>query len=171
MGKHHTFTQPHLGEWLSQYRRAMQFGLSIPAMQPMDGADMRLALAQNDADYWSGLITKEEGNARAGAILAANAEHNGPRRTKADLRKAIIERDGDCCSICGHELGDDATIEHIQPLSRGGTWAFANLALAHAACNRLAGNAPASVKLAATALRGRAYMHDAAAVRAQMGEG
>lgn len=56
----------------------------------------------------------------------------------------LRERDGEHCWFCGfkmrfgapYNIGKAATIEHIQPLSKGGNWAIDNLALCHVGCNR-----------------------------------
>ncbi len=41
------------------------------------------------------------------------------------------------CWVCGkHVARDDATLEHIQPLSQGGNSHLENLAISHAVCNR-----------------------------------
>lgn len=40
------------------------------------------------------------------------------------------------CWICGEQVApDDATLEHIKPLSEGGSSHIENLAISHAACN------------------------------------
>jgi 5-methylcytosine-specific restriction endonuclease McrA len=40
------------------------------------------------------------------------------------------------CWVCGaHVAPEDATLEHIQPRSEGGTGHQDNLAISHAACN------------------------------------
>ena len=40
------------------------------------------------------------------------------------------------CWVCGEQVAlDDATLEHIQPLSEGGNSHIENLAISHAACN------------------------------------
>lgn len=45
------------------------------------------------------------------------------------------------CYVCGlHVKAQDATLEHIKPLSRGGTDAWDNLAISHAHCNAERGN-------------------------------
>lgn len=40
------------------------------------------------------------------------------------------------CWICGRQVAaEDATLEHIKPLSEGGNSHIENLAISHAACN------------------------------------
>jgi 5-methylcytosine-specific restriction endonuclease McrA len=93
-----------------------------------------------------------------GALAAAVAEHRatkgktaGGYRSNAHLREMLRERDGAGCWLCGHELGDDCTIEHKLATANGGTWAFGNLALAHRECNRSLGRLPVAAKEAARA--------------------
>lgn len=41
------------------------------------------------------------------------------------------------CWVCAqHVSAEDATLEHIQPLSEGGNSHLENLAISHATCNR-----------------------------------
>lgn len=72
-------------------------------------------------------------------------------RDRLSRREAVRARDGDDCWRCGHpmrfgapyNLGKAATIEHLIPLSRGGTWVLENLVLCHVGCNRhMADNPP-----------------------------
>ena len=61
-----------------------------------------------------------------------------------ERRAAVRKRDGDECWHCGNPMrfgppfnaGKAATIEHVMPLSQGGTWALGNLRLCHGRCNR-----------------------------------
>lgn len=54
----------------------------------------------------------------------------------------LLGRDGAACRLCGEEFTDVAepTIDHIWPVSRGGTSQLDNLQLAHALCNNRRGN-------------------------------
>jgi 5-methylcytosine-specific restriction enzyme A len=54
-------------------------------------------------------------------------------------RAAIFERAGGACHICGGKIavGDAWDVEHIRPLSMGGTNDPDNLAPAHAKCHRV----------------------------------
>lgn len=55
----------------------------------------------------------------------------------------VFERDNWTCNICGNRInkrlrGDSwmrATLDHIMPLSRGGTHTYDNVAAAHWICN------------------------------------
>lgn len=45
------------------------------------------------------------------------------------------------CGLCGHKIRKiDLTVDHIIPLSRGGTHEVANLRLVHAKCNVIKGS-------------------------------
>lgn len=58
--------------------------------------------------------------------------------SKRDLVKALVGRDGKHCYLCNKPFSNNnrPTIDHIKPLSKGGSWHFDNLALAHLACNQ-----------------------------------
>lgn len=89
--------------------------------------------------------------ASAAAQLSAEREpiRAGKRGRNAKLVSRVRERDGDDCWYCGDPCGDDATLEHLQPLSLGGNFDLANLALAHSRCNRAVGALPRAAKEAA----------------------
>jgi 5-methylcytosine-specific restriction endonuclease McrA len=67
------------------------------------------------------------------------------RRRKLERLRALW---GDACWRCGHAMrfegppncGKAATIEHLQPRSKGGTWALDNLRFCHVGCNRHLGD-------------------------------
>ena len=73
------------------------------------------------------------------------------RQRKFEL---VRQRDGDICWRCGHGMDfteprkgrKSATIEHVMPLSLGGTWALENLVLCHVGCNRHLGANPPEQK-------------------------
>ena len=52
------------------------------------------------------------------------------------LRHRLVKRDGNLCLCCG-KFGHSVklTIDHIWPLSKGGTWNINNLQLLCAQCN------------------------------------
>jgi len=51
-------------------------------------------------------------------------------------RRALVERDGVMCWICGEFMPeDDRTLDRIVPGAKGGTYAQTNLRLAHMKCN------------------------------------
>ena len=70
------------------------------------------------------------------------------RKPLAHRKAALMARDGAECFFCGLPMTEDeATIEHLVPLSRRGPNTDENLALAHEACNMAAGDAPLMEKI------------------------
>lgn len=156
-----------VAETMDVFRTALRqnawFGLKAPTLPPMDRADADMARADVQDHYWSAGFT---GNIGAldfskrcfAAIEAAHAEWcalNPPtkakvmRRDRSRLRVMLAERDGCDCWVCGRELGEDRTIEHVEARANGGTWAFENLRLAHGHCNQAMGALPVAAKEAA----------------------
>jgi hypothetical protein len=67
---------------------------------------------------------------------------------KAKQRADLLARDGSVCWFCGGEMGDDITVEHLVPKSKGGKNALNNYALAHQQCNARAADKPLVEKIA-----------------------
>jgi len=63
-------------------------------------------------------------------------------------RDGLLLRDGEGCWFCGKSMGDDSTIEHLVPRSKGGVNHSDNYVLAHRKCNSDAANMPLVEKLA-----------------------
>jgi len=63
-------------------------------------------------------------------------------KNRRGIISALVDRDGYTCYLCSRGFSSTAppTIEHVVPLSRGGTWDFDNLKLAHKKCNVEKGN-------------------------------
>ncbi|MGV3695531.1 HNH endonuclease [Flavobacterium sp.] len=59
----------------------------------------------------------------------------------------LLERDGDCCFLCGNKLLDDITVEHLIALSNGGKNNLSNMVLMHVRCNNQVSNIPISDKV------------------------
>lgn len=59
-----------------------------------------------------------------------------PRRWQ---RNALVNKYGNICYLCGKEIATakDITIDHWQPLSKGGADTLENYRLAHFECNQL----------------------------------
>lgn len=56
-------------------------------------------------------------------------------------RRALHERDRGLCGICGLYVPlAHASIDHVIPMSKGGTHIWGNVQLAHRRCNHLKGN-------------------------------
>lgn len=66
----------------------------------------------------------------------------------AKIRRTLRQRDGDFCFFCGQPLGNNATIEHLIPLSAGGPDTLQNMVLAHRECNNQAGSMTVTEKIA-----------------------
>lgn len=66
----------------------------------------------------------------------------------AKMRKRLLKRDGDECWFCGVAMGEDVTLEHLVPKSKGGANSHTNYALAHRACNNAAADMPLVQKIA-----------------------
>jgi hypothetical protein len=134
-----------IASWRWKAAQARHFGMKQPALAPMDGAAAEDAARKARDLYWTGALSKVEYASELAAIAAAR--HSRKKAVpNQELRRMLLARDGLNCWLCGDELGGDCTIEHRVPKSRGGSSAFANLALAHQSCNRLMGDAPAHIK-------------------------
>lgn len=71
-------------------------------------------------------VWREHGRGRRDAACRAARRH----------RAAVLARDGHICGICGDPLDEaDVTIDHIVPVSRGGSDDPENLQPAHRSCN------------------------------------
>lgn len=73
--------------------------------------------------------------AKRGLVKKRRQEFNGSRAT---AMLALIERDSHQCAKC--EAVDDLTIDHIVPISRGGTDDLGNLRLLCRSCNSRKGD-------------------------------
>ena len=64
------------------------------------------------------------------------------RRTiHKNKRNRIIAKSGNICAICGRPiLNNECTIDHIVPITRGGTYDDNNLQVAHKDCNLMKAN-------------------------------
>jgi len=72
--------------------------------------------------------------------MATNNKNFIHSKTKRAIKAELIIRDGLSCFYCGQALGDDITIEHLKPTSKGGDkTSRSNLVLAHSRCNNIAG--------------------------------
>lgn len=71
------------------------------------------------------------------------------RRGKVPVTiKALRARDGNACFYCLGDVDDDqASVEHLVPVTHGGPSHMSNYVLAHQGCNREAGHASAMEKI------------------------
>jgi len=84
--------------------------------------------------------------AAAEQLLSAPS-HAIRERNKSVIAATLRARDGDGCWYCAKSLGRDHTLEHLQPLSKGGSWDLDNLVLAHRRCNLMAADLGMVAKL------------------------
>lgn len=60
------------------------------------------------------------------------------------VRQRVLARDGFRCVYCARQLpAEDLTVDHVQPVARGGDHSDGNLAAACQACNTRKGAMPA----------------------------
>ena len=92
--------------------------------------------------------THREERAALGALRRAR-KAGSPRVEKID-RAYVYERDGGKCHLCRKKAPRSRFhLDHLVPLSKGGTHTHDNLAVAHARCNisRHSGRLPAQLRL------------------------
>ena len=59
----------------------------------------------------------------------------------ANVKEEVYKKSGGVCEICGKPLSKlNYTVDHIIPLSRGGTNEMSNLRAVHKTCNQIKGN-------------------------------
>ena len=98
-------------------------------------------------------MPREDGGMARKKSIAGFLPFWAHKHRKKRLRfDAVRARDGDDCWRCGYSMvfdgkpncGRAATVEHVLPLSKGGSWGLDNLKLCHVGCNRhLANHDPA----------------------------
>lgn len=100
-----------------------------------DGRDLDLTVRLH---HQSWLELGREGDAHW-LLRIRDKDYVVPRRVPLDryTRNAVLERDGRVCGICTSPIPEDEIlhIDHILPVSRGGTNDPENLQVAHAVCN------------------------------------
>jgi Restriction endonuclease len=60
----------------------------------------------------------------------------------ANWRRYHEKRQRNLCALCGKPMGDDVTLDHIMPVTKGGEDSFENTQAAHEVCNWMKGNVP-----------------------------
>ena len=66
-------------------------------------------------------------------MASMSARANGSTRQWRKIRERILIRDGFCCQYCGQE--NATTVDHVIPISKGGTDEPDNLVAACTRCN------------------------------------
>lgn len=87
---------------------------------------------------------------KANAQARRSARIKGAERIEKVDRAVVFKRDGGRCHICGRRCAPGAfELDHLIPLSRGGSHTYENVAVSHAHCNRSrgAGRLPAQLRL------------------------
>ena len=64
-----------------------------------------------------------------------------PKADRREIKRELWQK-SKLCGICGKQLPsrEASTIDHIMPISLGGTDEISNLQLAHSKCNNVKGN-------------------------------
>lgn len=91
-----------------------------------------MCMAENTRVHYANDPEKVKKRAK---IYAEQKKLAGGNFTKNDIEK-IRSRLFDCCSYCGTQLGGFGEIDHMLPISKGGTNDPSNLTLACRSCNR-----------------------------------
>ncbi|GJN10178.1 hypothetical protein PR202_ga28250 [Eleusine coracana subsp. coracana] len=96
-----------------------------------------LAMQADVLEYYDQTVSSPSGSFNIPAVLRVpQLLHvvKRRRRVKQSLsRKNIIYRDGFTCQYCSS--GENLTIDHVIPISRGGKWEWENLVTACSRCN------------------------------------
>lgn len=97
------------------------------------------------------------------------AEYRDGTLAGIDARAFLLAARGRACAYCGVTGGVSLNIDHIHPVSRGGSSRISNLVLACVPCNQAKGSKPVAVflagrpeRLAEILAQARAPLHDAA---------
>lgn len=77
---------------------------------------------------------------KKGEAWSGSPVKTGRYNTYRKQKIQILDRDGDTCFLCGCKLGNDITLEHLQPLSKGGRNTLSNMVLMHEQCNKSLSN-------------------------------
>jgi 5-methylcytosine-specific restriction endonuclease McrA len=84
-------------------------------------------------------------NKKTGAHSGIARARKHHARIGSVRREAIIERDNQTCHICERYVERrNLVLDHVIPLSLGGSHTEDNLAVAHRSCNARKGNRPLS---------------------------
>lgn len=77
----------------------------------------------------------------SGSASEDNAARRGANVVERVLPLAVLERDDGVCGICGEDVDPfDFTLDHIEPVEVGGDHSYANVQVAHRACNSKKGH-------------------------------
>ena len=86
--------------------------------------------------FWNYKIVYEKGSFNLPSVLKLKTSYRKSFLKSKFSREAIIKRDRKICQFCGLKLcNNEVTIDHIIPLSRGGSNSFTNCVVACRPCN------------------------------------
>ncbi|MEN9791425.1 MAG: hypothetical protein RLZZ63_1083 [Gemmatimonadota bacterium] len=110
--------------------------------------------------------------ARSPRGLSRHARRVEHQQLKRQVKRATFRDCGRRCVYCGTGLGlEHATLDHVIPLSRGGTHHPGNLVAACQPCNQLKGSLLPHEFFARYPLAGQNFMRFARAVHRQLKRG
>ncbi len=91
-------------------------------------------------DYQRRYLNENRTKVYEGIRASGIRRHHQTSVAEKIVRDEIYQRDSGKCHICGkHVSAQDFHLDHLVPLSRGGTHTRDNIALAHPFCNRQRG--------------------------------
>lgn len=132
------------------YRKAVSLGYYHRVIKPRDGFGARTGTCPECGVEFTG-----HGRKYCGKACANRAGHSQRRAFKRGAsvgekvyRRQVYERDGFICHLCGKSLRMDTasphplspTLDHVIPISLGGSHSYANVRAAHFICNSKRGN-------------------------------
>lgn len=123
---------PFVAVWLGVAGLLFAAGLSMgPSVALATGAALLVLLAQGNR-----ALRRRQERQRRSEAAPVSVRHPGLRRYLPEL----IDAQGGACGICGGPLphpptGDTVHVDHIVPVSRGGTDDLSNLQATHATCS------------------------------------
>ena len=110
--------------------------------------------------------------ARATRGLSRHARRVQHQQHKREVKRATFRDCGRRCVYCGTALGiEDATLDHVIPLSRGGGHQPGNLVSACQPCNQMKGALLPTEFFARYPMAGQNFMRFARAVHRQLKRG
>jgi 5-methylcytosine-specific restriction endonuclease McrA len=95
---------------------------------------------KQNPEYFKAYYEKNRARIRAAQKARYDAVGTNWRLSNQNYKRMaislLLERDGDCCWLCGDPMRpEEISIDHILQRAAGGTDDAVNLALAHRACN------------------------------------
>jgi hypothetical protein len=140
--------EPISSDELLRFKDGTQIGriLAVGDDVELKGAAVNLMFAIESGNNWRAAgwmgprlhVAKPATKSEFDSIEQDRASGGYQRKRQAEV-DALIARDGTLCFLCGCQLGNDITREHLVPRHLGGPDVLANMTLAHTACNQKLG--------------------------------